>query len=92
MPEREQSSQPTHRAFTVVKREGQEDFWLNIGSVFMHKDGDGFNIVLQALPIDGRIVCREIGDDRGEGRSGDSRHRDETHESQVRNRPSRHQR
>jgi hypothetical protein len=86
MAEREQSNHPTHRAFTVVKRDGQEDFWLNIGSVFMHKDNGGFNVVLQALPIDGRIVCREIDDDRSDSRS---EHRDDQHDGQVRNRPSR---
>ena len=41
-----------------VKREGQDDFWLNIGAAFMHQDGDGFNVVLQALPLNGKIVLR----------------------------------
>ena len=44
------AQQPTYQAYTVVKREGQDDFWLNIGAAFMHQDGEGFNIVLQALP------------------------------------------
>ena len=43
--------QPSHRAFTVIKREGQDDFWLPIGAAFPHQSGDGFNIILQALPI-----------------------------------------
>jgi hypothetical protein len=51
---------PTHRVYTVIRREGQDDYWLNIGLVFPHKDDKGFNIVLQALPLDGKIVCREI--------------------------------
>ena len=33
-------------------------FGCNIGAAFMHQDGDGYNIVLQALPIDGKIVLR----------------------------------
>jgi hypothetical protein len=57
---------PTHRVYTVIKREGQDDYWLNIGLAFPHKDGNGFNIVLQALPLDGKIVCREITNDEGE--------------------------
>lgn len=60
---REQPKQPTHRAYSVIRREGQDDFWLNVGLVFPHKDGQGFNIMLQAFPLDGKIVCREIGDD-----------------------------
>jgi len=52
------NQQPTHRAYTVIKREGQDDFWLPIGAAFSHQDGDGYNVVLQALPIDGKIVLR----------------------------------
>jgi len=43
--------QPAMRAFTVIKREGQDDFWLAIGAAFAHQNGDGFNVILQALPI-----------------------------------------
>jgi hypothetical protein len=45
------NQQPNYRAYTVVKREGQEDFWLAIGAAFQHQDGDGFNVVLPALPF-----------------------------------------
>lgn len=58
------------RAFTVIKREGQDDFWLPIGAAFAHQNGEGFNVILQALPItdkDGqcKIVLRppKAGDD-----------------------------
>ena len=59
MAERQPAS-PTHRVYTVIRREGQDDYWLNIGLAFPHKDGKGFNIVLQALPLDGKVVCREV--------------------------------
>ena len=58
------NQQPTYRAYTVIKRgEGQDDFWLAIGAAFPHQSGDGFNVVLQALPIAGadgqcKIVLR----------------------------------
>ena len=55
-----QPAAPTHRAYSVIRREGQDDYWLNIGLAFPHKDGKGLNIVLQALPLDGKIVCREV--------------------------------
>ena len=63
MAEREQPRQPTHRAYSVIRREGQDDYWLNIGLVFPHKDGGGFNLILQAFPLDGKIVVREIAAD-----------------------------
>jgi hypothetical protein len=62
MAERQQPA-ATHRVYTVIRREGQDDYWLNIGLAFPHKDGHGFNIMLQALPLDGKVVCREIADD-----------------------------
>jgi hypothetical protein len=52
------NQQPSYTAYTVSKRGGKDDFWIAIGAAFMHQDGDGYNIVLQALPIDGKIVLR----------------------------------
>ena len=66
MAEKDEPRRPTHRAYTVIKREGQDDFWLNLGLVFAHKDGKGLNIMLQAFPLDGKIVCREITDEAPE--------------------------
>ena len=50
-----------HRAFTVITREGEDPFWLEIGASFDHKDGKGLTVALQALPLDGRIVLRDVG-------------------------------
>ncbi len=50
-----------YRVYSIVPRPKQDDFWLNIGVAFAHDDGQGFNIMLQALPIygEGKIVMRE---------------------------------
>ena len=34
MAEKSETKQPTHRAYSVIRREGQDDFWLNLGLVF----------------------------------------------------------
>lgn len=49
-----------YRVYSIVPRPKQEDFWLNIGVAFPHDDGQGFNIMLQALPVhgEGKIVMR----------------------------------
>ena len=52
------NQKPSYTAYTVHKREDQDDFWVAIGAAFMHQDGDGFNVILTALPIDGKIVLR----------------------------------
>lgn len=73
-----QPNTPTHRAYSVIRREGQDDYWLNLGLVFPHKDGNGFNIMLQALPLDGKIVCREITEADETEPASQSRERQET--------------
>jgi hypothetical protein len=50
-----QPAAPTHRAYSVIRREGQDDFWLNIGLAFPHKDGGGFNVILQAFRSTARL-------------------------------------
>lgn len=73
------AQQPTYQAYTVVKREGQDDFWLNIGAAFMHQDGDGYNVILQALPINGKIVLRPPkaqSDDPAQATARENSHRD----------------
>ena len=69
-----------HRAFTVITREGEDPFWLEIGASFEHKDGKGLTIALQALPLDGRVVLRDIGSgprEKTERRSDERERRDE---------------
>ena len=55
---------PTHRVYTLIERKsaaGEPDvFWLNIGSAWPNKDGKGFNLQMQAMPLDGKLVLREI--------------------------------
>lgn len=48
---------PTHHVF-VVDGEGDKAFWTKIGAAWPHADGNGFNITLSLLPLDGRVVIR----------------------------------
>ena len=52
------SKSPSHIAYQVRDREGKKGFWTRIGSVWAHADGNGFNIQLECLPLDGRITLR----------------------------------
>ena len=49
-----------YRVYSIIERPKQEDFWLNLGVAFPHEKGDGFNILLQALPLhgNGKLVLR----------------------------------
>ena len=55
-------SKPTHHAYVVStpKSEDAKAIWTRIGSVFPHKNGNGFDIVIrEGLSVSGRIVCTE---------------------------------
>lgn len=47
------TDEPTkmYRVFSIVPRSGKKPLWLNIGTAYPHEKGDGFNILLQALPL-----------------------------------------
>ena len=47
----------TGRTFTAF-RSGNRATWTRIGSVWPHADGKGFNVQLDAVPLDGRITLR----------------------------------
>ena len=54
-----------YRVYSVIARPRQEDFWLNIGIAYAHENGDGFNVMLQALPLNlirlrGRLALPEL--------------------------------
>jgi hypothetical protein len=53
------SKKPTHTAYTVREgKDGAKSYWLEIGSAWTYKDGS-LALVLDALPVAGRIVIRE---------------------------------
>lgn len=48
---------PTHYAYQV--REGKkQSYWTRIGVAWAHKDGKGFSIQLDCVPLDGSISLR----------------------------------
>ncbi|MDP1796236.1 MAG: hypothetical protein Q8K78_02085 [Planctomycetaceae bacterium] len=49
---------PSHFVYQVRERDGKPDFWNRIGVAFPHRDEQGFNIQLESVPLDGRIVLR----------------------------------
>jgi hypothetical protein len=48
-------------AFSVREYEAngeKKSDWTRIGVAFSHADGKGFNVLLQAVPLDGKMVLR----------------------------------
>ncbi|MEQ1707497.1 MAG: hypothetical protein ABL864_04115 [Terricaulis sp.] len=59
------SSNVKLRVYTIVERVGGSPFWLRLGNAAPHKDGKGFSVNLQALPVSGLIVVRQY-DEEGD--------------------------
>ena len=53
---------PSHKCYVVEDRpDGKDAIWTPIGSAWPHKDGNGFDVKLAALPATGgRIVIRKV--------------------------------
>lgn len=51
-------TRPTHIAY-MVEGEGDKALWTEIGALWAHEDGQGFNLTLKALPVNGRLVIRK---------------------------------
>lgn len=48
---------PTHIVY-VVSGDGEKKRWLEVGAAWRHKDSDGLNVILDALPANARLVLR----------------------------------
>jgi len=56
-PQTTSAKTPTHIAYQVSEG-GQKGYWNRIGAAWANKDGKGFNIQLECVPLDGRITLR----------------------------------
>lgn len=52
------SNRPSHQVYAVIN--GKQSYWRPIGAAWPHNDGDGFNLKLDYLPLNGaEIVIRK---------------------------------
>jgi hypothetical protein len=49
---------PDFVAFNVRPRNDKKSRWTEIGVAFRHKDGNGLDILIDAVPLSGKIVLR----------------------------------
>ena len=52
------TKKPSHVAYSIREREGKDSKWTEIGVAFAHKDGKGFDILFDVVPLSGRITIR----------------------------------
>ena len=53
-----QRKRPAYRVYTVEDIDEENSWWTIVGVAFAHEDKKGMNILLRALPTDGRLVLR----------------------------------
>ncbi len=56
------SKRPSHIAYQVREGEETKSYFNRIGAVWTHKDGEGFNIQLDSVPVDGKVTVRSVQD------------------------------
>jgi hypothetical protein len=57
-PETPASKSPSHIAYHVRDREGHKGYFTRVGVAWAHKDGKGYSVHLESVPVDGRISLR----------------------------------
>lgn len=68
-----QAPKPTHIAYEVRDPEynSREPLISRIGAVWPHKDGEGYDVILNANPVNGRVMLRTVRDRLEEAKSGE---------------------
>lgn len=52
------TKKPSHIAYSIRERDGKDAKWTEIGVAFPHKDGKGFDILFDVVPLSGHITIR----------------------------------
>ncbi|WOF72761.1 hypothetical protein QMT40_000383 [Parvibaculaceae bacterium PLY_AMNH_Bact1] len=74
---------PSHIAYSVRENAEGKAFFNRVGSAFQHKDGNGFDVALDATPVNGRITLRtpkERLDAKRTGQEGAQEHQSQDHD------------
>lgn len=61
-------NRPSHTVYHVTDQGDDKKAWTPVGAAWPHKDGKGFNIRLDAIPVrfDGNLTVRERNTEEGQ--------------------------
>lgn len=80
----DETKSPVLIAYSVRDRGPDKDAaWNRVGAAWQHRDGKGFDVQLDAAPVDGRVTLREqrreeYREQRGEKQAQRDREQDRT--------------
>ena len=49
---------PSHFAYQVSEGQDGKSYFNKVGAAFEHRDGQGYNVTLDSVPVDGRVTLR----------------------------------
>ena len=78
---------PDFIAYSVRDTRDGKGHWNKVGAAWQHRDGQGLDIQLESLPVNGRLTLRELREERINAYENE-RHSESSERSQDR-RPSR---
>ena len=58
---------PDFIAYNVRESGDGKGYWNKVGAAWRHRDGRGYEVHLESLPVDGRVSLRELRDERMQG-------------------------
>lgn len=61
-PKEKTTTRPSHIAYHVRESDEGKAFFNRVGSAFAHKDGKGFNVLLDSTPVNGKVSLRTVED------------------------------
>ena len=55
---------PALEAYNVTEGKDGKGFFNKVGAAWEHKDGQGYDLRLDSIPVDGHVTLRELRDER----------------------------
>ena len=74
--EKKSAKTPSYHAYSVREGKEKQSFFNRVGAAFPHKDGKGHNIILESVPVDGRITLRTPSERLKNAKDGDGKDKD----------------
>ena len=56
--DKQQAKSPSHLAYQVSEGQDGKSYFNKVGAAWKHKDGQGYNLHLDSMPVDGRVTLR----------------------------------
>lgn len=85
----ESARRPDFIAYNVQESKDRKGYWNKVGAAWRHRDGQGYDIHLDSLPVNGRVTLRELREERMRDYEQERRDYDQTPDRRPERPPAR---